>query len=144
MVSVRATAEERQRALPGDTLIPDAETMVMHAVTIATPVERVWPWLVQMGAGRAGWYSHDWVDNGGRPSALTIVPELQHLAPGDVMPSLPGARDAFVVAVVEAGRDLVLTVPAAGGGLLVSWEFFLEPRARGTTRLLVRGRLSSQ
>jgi hypothetical protein len=142
--NVRATAPERQRALRGDTLLPDAATIVMHAVTIAAPVERVWPWLVQMGAGRAGWYSHDWVDNGGKPSAVTIVPELQHLAPGDVMPSLPGAKDSFVVAVVEAERDLVLTVPAAGGGLLVSWEFFLEPLARRTTRLLVRGRLSAQ
>jgi hypothetical protein len=142
--NVRATVPERLRALPGDTLLPDASTIVMHAVTIVAPVERVWPWLVQMGAGRAGWYSHDWVDNGGTPSAVTIVPELQHLAPGDVLPSLPGAKDSFIAAVVEAERDLVLTVPAAGGGLLVSWEFFLEPRARRTTRLLVRGRVSSQ
>ncbi len=143
LVNVRATAQERQRALPGDTLLPDAATVVMHAVTIAAPVDRVWPWLVQMGAGRAGWYSYDWVDNGRRPSAVTILPELQHLTAGNVMPSLPGAKDSFVVAVVEAERDLVLTVPAASGGLLVSWEFFLEPLTRWTTRLLVRGRLSS-
>lgn len=141
---VRATAEELHRALPGDRLLPDADTMVMHAITIATPVERVWPWLVQMGAGRAGWYSHDWVDNGGTPSAKTIVPDLQHLALGDVMPSLPRTRSSFVAAVVETERDLVLTVPAPGGGLLVTWEFFLKPLAPRTTRLLVRGRLNSQ
>jgi len=116
----------------------------MHAVTIAAPPEQVWPWLVQMGSGRAGWYSYDWVDNDSHPSATTIVPALQHIAPGDVMPSLPGTRDSFIVAVVQPERDLILTVPATTGGLLVSWEFFLEPLTRHRTRLLVRGRVSSQ
>ena len=60
------------------------------------------------------------------------------------MPSLPGARDSFIVAAVEAERDLVLSVPAAGRGLVVSWEFFLEPLDQRRTRLLVRGRVSSQ
>jgi hypothetical protein len=60
----------------------------MHAVTIAAPPEAVWPWLVQMGSGQTGWYSDDWVDNDGRLSATNIVPELQHLAVGDIMPSL--------------------------------------------------------
>ncbi|MGP0094141.1 MAG: hypothetical protein ACLPKB_29975 [Xanthobacteraceae bacterium] len=94
--------------------------------------------------GRAGWYSYDWVDNDGRPSATAIVPNLQDVKPGDVMPSLPGATDSFIVASVQPNRDLVLTVPAAGGGLLVSWEFFLEPVTQRQTRLLVRGRVSSQ
>ena len=143
-LAVNATAQERQRALPGDTLIPDATVTVTHAVTIAATVEQVWPWLVQIGSGRAGWYSYDWVDNGGRPRATTIVPELQHVAPGDVLPSLPGAKDSFVVAAVEPKCDLVLIVPAAGGGPLASWEFFLEPLAQRGTRLLVRGRVSSQ
>ncbi len=143
-VNVRATTQERQRALPGDTLIPDAAATVMHAITIAATLEQVWPWLVQMGSGRAGWYSYDWVDNDGRPSATEIIPELQHVAPGDVLPSLPGANDSFIVAAVEPQSDLILTVPAAGGGLLVTWEFFLEPLAQRRTRLLVRGRVGSQ
>ncbi len=143
-VSVRSTPQERQRALPGDTLIPDATATVMHAITIAAAQDRVWPWLVQMGSGRAGWYSYDWVDNDGRPSAMEIIPELQHVAPGDVIPSLPGAKDSFIVGAVEAERDLILTVPAAGGGLLVTWEFFLEPLAQNRTRLLVRGRVGAQ
>jgi hypothetical protein len=137
------TRDEFKRPLPGDALVPNAATMVMHAATIAAPPKCVWPWLVQMGAGRAGWYSYDWVDNGGMPSATEIIPDLQHLAPGDIMPSLPGARDNFVVAAIEPQRDLILTVPAAGGGNLVSWEFFLEPHPSGT-RLLVRGRIAPQ
>jgi hypothetical protein len=141
---MRATQHERERPLPGDALVFDAAATVMHAVTIAAPPERVWPWLVQMGSGRAGWYSYDWVDNDGHPSAVAIVPELQNIAPGDVMPSLPGAKDSFIVAAVQPQRDLILTVRAASGGILVSWEFFLEPLARDRTRLLVRGRVGAQ
>ncbi len=144
LASIRVRPQERKRSLPGDLLIPDAAATVMHAVTIGAPPECVWPWLVQMGAGRAGWYSYDWVDNGGRPSATEIIPALQHVAPGDVLPSLPGVKDSFIVADVQPGRDLILSVPAAGGGLVVSWEFFLEPLAQRRTRLLVRGRVSSQ
>src|SRR5208337_32342 len=144
LASIRATLLERKRSLPADLLIPDPAAVVMHAVTIAAPPERVWPWLVQMGSGRAGWYSYDWVDNDGHPSASEIIPALQQLAPGDVLPSLPGVKDSFIVAAVQPARDLILSVPAAGGGLVVSWEFFLEPLAQRRTRLLVRGRVSSQ
>jgi len=143
LLFIRPTREEFRRPLPGDALVLNPAATVMHAVTIAAPLECVWPWLVQMGAGRAGWYSYDWVDNGGRPSATGIIPELQHIAPGEIMPSLPGALDSFVVTAVEPQRDLILTVPAAGGGHLVSWEFFLEPHSSGT-RLLVRGRVGEQ
>jgi hypothetical protein len=143
-VNFRPTPQERRQALPGDTLIPDAAATVMHAVTIAATPDRVWPWLVQMGSGRAGWYSYDWVDNDSHPSATAIVPSLQDVKPGGALPSLPGAKESFVVATVQPNRDLVLTVPAAGGGLLASWEFFLAPLAQRRTRLLVRGRVSSQ
>ena len=57
-----------------DALVSNAAATVMHAATIRAPVECVWPWLVQMGAGRAGWYSYDWVDNGGKPSASEVIP----------------------------------------------------------------------
>jgi hypothetical protein len=143
-VSVRASPIERRRSLPGDALIPDAAATVMHAITISTTPERIWPWLVQMGAGRAGWYSYDWVDNDGHPSATEIILSLQHVAPGHVMPSLRGDKRSFIVHAVEPARDLVLVVPAAAGSFLVTWEFFLEPFAPGRTRLLVRGRVSAQ
>ena len=89
-----------------------------------------------MGSGRAGWYSYDCVDNGCRLSATEIIPALQHIAPGDVMPALPGVEDSFIVGSVEPERDLILTVPAAGGGILVSWEFFLEPLGACPSNLL--------
>jgi hypothetical protein len=96
-----------------------------------------------MGAGRAGWYSWDAVDNGGTPSATRILPAFQTLVSGDVMPAIPGANDAFVVADVDPPRDLVLTVPDGRGGHAVAWEHILDPLPGGRTRLLVRGRASS-
>jgi hypothetical protein len=96
-----------------------------------------------MGSDRAGWYSWDRIDNGGRPSATSIVPAFQTVVLGDVMPAVPGATDAFVVASIDPPRDLVLTVPDGRGGNAVAWEHVLDPIAGGRTRLLVRGRASS-
>ena len=64
----RATPEEAHRPLPGDEVIPHPIGSQTHAITIDMPPDQVWPWLVQMGCGRAGWYSYDLLDNGGRPS----------------------------------------------------------------------------
>jgi hypothetical protein len=138
-----ATAAERHRALPADDLVPDPIFTSTHAVTIDAPPEEVWHWIAQMGAGRAGWYSWDLIDNGGTPSAKRLVPELQNVAPGDVMPAVPRATDAFVVASVDPPSDLVLTVPDGHGANAVAWEHWLEPIDGGRTRLIVRGRASS-
>ena len=76
--SVRATEGEANRPLPGDELIPEAVASLAHAITIRCDRGDVWPWLAQMGAGsRAGWYSYDFIDNGRRPSAVRVIPELQ-------------------------------------------------------------------
>jgi CubicO group peptidase (beta-lactamase class C family) len=97
-----------------------------------------------MGGDRAGWYSWDAIDNGGKPSSLSIIADLQTVAPGDVIPAVPGAKDAFVVAAVDPPRDLVLTAPDGGGGDAVSWEHFLEPIDGDRTRLILRGCVSSR
>lgn len=135
---------EKRRAMPADSLVADPMGTVTSAVTIDAPPERVWPWLAQIGAGRAGWYSYDWIDNGGHPSAKSILPECQQIAPGDILPATPGATDAFCVAVVEPPHHLVLTVPDASGGNQVSYEFLLEPLDHGRTHLIVRGRISQR
>src|SRR4249920_1663922 len=78
-----STAAERRRDLPGDELMADPMAVTTHATTIATPPERVWPWLLQMGWHRGGWYTAEWVDRllfpANWPSATDIVPALQHL-----------------------------------------------------------------
>ena len=136
------TAVERHRSLAADGMVPDPIFTSTHAITISAPLEDVWPWIAQMGAGRGGWYSWDAVDNGGTPSAMRVLPELQTVVPGDVMPAVPGATDAFVVAAADPPRDLVLTVPDGHGGHAVAWEHRLEPIDGGRTRLVVRGRAS--
>lgn len=139
-----ATAVEKRRSLPADVMVSDPIFTSTHAITIDAPPEQVWPWIAQMGSGRAGWYSWDVIDNGGRASSRSILPALQTVGPGDVMPAVPGANDAFVVAAVEPSRDLVLTVPDGHGGNAVTWEHFLQPLDGGRTRLIVRGRASSR
>ena len=134
-----ATALEKRRPLPVDALVPEPIFASTHAITIDAPPEQVWPWIAQMGAGRAGWYSSDAIDNGGTRSSGSIVPALQTVARGDIMPAVPGAKDAFVVAAVERNRDLVLTVPDGRGRNAVAWEHVLDPLPGDRTRLIVRG-----
>ena len=87
--SVRADHDERVRDLSGDELIPKPTGSVTHAITIRRSALDVWPWLAQMGSGRAGWYAYDFVDNGGRPSTERILPEFQNAGVGTVFPALP-------------------------------------------------------
>ena len=100
-----ATTLERRRPLPVDSLVSEPIFASTHAITIDAPPEYVWPWIAQMGAGRAGWYSWDAIDNGGRPSATSILPTFQTVVNGDVMPAIPGATDAFIVAAVDPPVD---------------------------------------
>ena len=108
-----ATAEERRRGLPGDELMGRPMAATTHATTIAAPPEQIWPWLVQVGWHRGGWYTAEWVDRllfpANWPSATTIVPALQHLEVGDRIPDGPPESGcAFVVTRLEAQRHLVL------------------------------------
>jgi hypothetical protein len=68
-----ATILERRRPLRVDAMIPDPLFTSTQAVTIDAPPEQVWPWIAQMGAGRAGWYSWDAIDNGATPSASRVL-----------------------------------------------------------------------
>lgn len=148
----RVTPEEVSRPLPGDEVIPHPiGSAGMHAITIDVPPDQVWPWLVQMGCDRAGWYSYDLLDNGGRHSATTINPAWQHLAIGDVMPAVPGWRDAFLVIDFTPDKMLLLGVPnvntAGGAGETLasahaftrSWVHVLEETPDHHTRLITRG-----
>jgi hypothetical protein len=127
-----ATDEEIARALPGDELLPDANVST-RAITIDARPEQVWPWLVQLGYGRAGWYSYDWIDNDGHPSASRVVPELQRLEPGDQILMIPGMGPR--VRAVEPNRYLL--AGDARGGI---WCLALDPLNGGRTRLISRWR----
>ncbi|HEX2444854.1 MAG TPA: hypothetical protein VHJ77_12980 [Vicinamibacterales bacterium] len=139
--SVRADLAERTRRLPGDEFIPEPLGTLTHAITIGRAPRDVWPWLIQMGAGsRAGWYSYDVLDNGGRPSATRVVPQLQDIAIGTLFPALPGVTEGFAVLAFEPNRSLILGWPNSDGQPLVTWAFVLEARDSHTTKLIVRAR----
>lgn len=129
--------------MAGDDLIPQPIGSVNHAITINRPPVSVWPWLAQMGSGRAGWYSYDFIDNGRHHSAERILPEFQHTVVGSIFPALPGAKDVFVVAECDPGKSLVLAWRMPGGEYQTTWAFVLQPSQPNQTRLIVRGRVAS-
>jgi hypothetical protein len=128
-----ATPEEVAAPLPGDDLIPHPMFDATRAITIAAAPDQVWPWLIQAGVTRAGWYSYDLLDNLGRPSARRIIPELQHLAPGDVVPMSPDGKQGIEVHSMEAPTSMVWSSPGE-----TSWTWQLDPLPHGSTRLITR------
>ena len=96
---------EAKQPLAGDELIPVPSAIETRSITIDAPPAAVWPWLVQMGYGRGGWYSYDQLDMRGT-SATKILPDYQAIAVGDIVPTSP--TTGFVVREVEPERALVL------------------------------------
>ncbi|UCH43636.1 MAG: hypothetical protein JSW16_03600 [Dehalococcoidales bacterium] len=152
-----ATEDEVQRSWPGDDLVPDPKGTYIHAITIQAPAADVWPWLVQIGQGRGGFYSYELLENliGCKMhNADEIVPELQHLEVGDNIPMHPSIGNPYKVAVIEPGRALILLIRAdmETGNTFEptdkipakyqnsSWLFLLDENDDGTTRLISRSR----
>ena len=134
-----ATPEEVAQRLPGDELLDPADIVATRAIEIEAPPSAIWPWLVQMGPGRAGAYTYDWIENLfglNMHSVDRIHPEWQHLEVGDVLRSRedrPGMR----VEVLEPER--VLSNRSEAGDWV--WTFALAPTA-GSTRLISRNRIA--
>jgi hypothetical protein len=152
----RPSVRERRCRLPGDDIVPRAGFVATHAVTISAPPDAVWPWLMQMGWHRAGWYTPHWVDRllfpANRPSAQQLIAELQSLRVGDFVPDgPPQTRCGFVVDRLDPNHHLVLHSDShlplrwrVEGKASVdwTWAFVLRPLDRGArTRLLVRWRI---
>jgi hypothetical protein len=130
-----ATSQEAVGSMPGDDLVPVAHFTATRAITIDAPPERVWPWLVQVGAGRAGFYSYDLLDSLGRPSAEQVLPEWQQVHVGDMAAPLtrhPTPTTSFVVAAFRHPDHLVWAKPDS------CWAWKLTPLPGGRTRLVTR------
>ena len=142
--------DEHEDALPGDELVPGARVVATRAVTVDAPPRDVWPWLVQLGQGRGGFYSYDALENLvglGIHSADAVEERWQGLAVGDDVHL--AEQVALRVARLETDDHLVLLgAPEPGEPDVMpfafSWAFVVRPLAPDTgtvrTRLLVRER----
>jgi hypothetical protein len=130
-----ATPEEVSRPLPGDQLVTRPTFNATRAISIAAPPEEIWPWLVQIGLTRAGWYSYDILDNLGRHSARQIIPELQGLAAGDIVPMSPDGKQGIKVHSLDAPSSMVWGTPED-----TTWTWQLDANPDGSTRLITRVR----
>jgi hypothetical protein len=148
-----SSPQERRARLPGDELVDRPTVQTDHAVTIDAPPGDVWPWLVQMGWGRGGWYTARWVDRllfpANRPSAQRIRPELQDVAVGTFIPDGPPETECGLYVVrLERERALVLRSNShlprswrSRAELDWTWTFVLVPLDGGRrTRFHFRSR----
>jgi hypothetical protein len=133
-----ATSEEVAASMPGDDMVAGAQYHPTRAIVIDASPEAVWPWLVQVGCLRAGWYADDLLDNLGRPSATRVIPELQELRVGQWVPMGPGEPNegtAFQVHAFDENRWLLWAKPDS------TWVWLLRELPRGRTRLITRVRV---
>lgn len=150
-----ATPGEAAVTLAGDDAVPEPTGQITRAVTIDATPEVIWPWLVQLGADRGGFYSYDWLENlfGLQVhSADSVVQEWQQLRVGDIVYAIRNRTAGWYVVELIPGEVLVLQVAdlKAGRpirrsdrfGLEFLWTFALRPDGSGRTRLLVRERLA--
>jgi len=152
-----ATDDEIWQPLPGDDLVPDSGGGYTHAITIHATTDMVWPWLVQMGQGRGGFYSYELLENMvgcNMDNADQIIPEFQHLKVGDEVTMHPTNSSPYVVDAIQSCRSLILQLridtqtgkPFGMNDLLPdqyhngSWAFILKEVDKATTRLICRSR----
>jgi len=141
-----ATTAETIRPLPGDELVSNPKQISTRAITIETPVDEVWSWLVQIGQGRGGFYSYDFLENligCDIHSTDQILPEYQQLAVGDRVRLGPEGYPFYTVAGLETGWVLTLWADAPEGEeapIEETWLFYLNEIGPDRTRLIVRNR----
>jgi hypothetical protein len=149
-----ATDEEVEQPMPGDEEVAQANYQSTRAITIEARPAQVWSWLVQIGYGRAGFYSYARIERAlglhELSNAEQILPEFQHLSVGDIIPLEPGGS-GWRVASLEPNRLLVLALGESDGGLMgdvvmkpahgaSTWVYMLHELDNTHTRLIVRWR----
>jgi hypothetical protein len=143
--SVAASPAEQRAPRPGDELVSPADVVMDRAFTVDAPAEAVWPWLLQLGKRRAGWYLPRRIERflpPGRRAARTVNPAWLGLAAGDVIPDYGGRDETFEVA--EISRAAALVYRSQRGRTSVTWSITLEPgpEGAGTTRVFLRLRMA--
>ncbi len=149
-----ASQAEIGASMPYEEMVPHPKAVATRAITIHAAVEQVWPWFAQLGCDRAGWYSYDLLDNGGKKSADRILPEFQNIKVGDPIGMIPGGKMSMPVSRLDPGRLMVLggtidTSTGKGGDIndpnlksYFAWTITIQlvPVDGNTTRLVIRNR----
>jgi hypothetical protein len=142
VVSLRnwgASADEISGPVVGDEVCPDARVVATRCITISAPPADVFAWIRQMGFGRAGWYSYDWIDNLGRKSATSIHAEWQDVHSGSIVPAGPIDFEAVIVDPPRAFVIKVATRGRMGKRMCFTLSYELREDPAGT-RLVTRMR----
>ncbi|MDQ2692345.1 MAG: hypothetical protein M3Y68_09965, partial [Chloroflexota bacterium] len=140
-----ASKSEVAASLPGDDLVPSPRISYTRAISINATPEEIYPWIVQIGAERGGWYSYEWFETNILRCEITNADRIhgkwQNLKVGDPVRMCPGASGPppYEVALLESDRAMILGHQESGEWIEV-WQFVLLPRADGSTRLIVRSR----
>ena len=122
------------QSLPGDELVLNPDFNATRAITINASPNSIWPWIIQIGSGRAGWYSIDWIDNGGVKSSNMILNEFQKIENGMFIPFTPDQKKGRWVREFEVNKFILWEDKKNKA----SWLWYLNEQSDGTTRLITR------
>ena len=129
-----ATADEVVRSMPGDSVVRRPHFVATRAVTIDAPPAEVWKWIVQIGSSRAGWYSIDWIDNGGVRSSREILPKYQKIEQGYFIPFTPDQKNGMWVAEFVVPKYILWRDDKGKA----TWLWHMQELPGGKTRLVTR------
>ncbi len=132
-----ATDAEVKRSMPGDEIVDKPSFNATRAVTIHAPSQNIYPWIVQMGVTRAGWYSHDLLDNLGRRSAESLLPEHQNIQIGDLIPISPNGKQGMWVKYFRKNKWMLWWDKKGD----TTWIWEIHPAGQNSFRLITRIRV---
>jgi hypothetical protein len=132
-----ATDEEVERTMPGDDIVNWPTFNATRGITVTANPGDIWPWLLQLGSKRAGFYSYDWIDNAGMPSSERILSEFQQISIGDFIPMTPDGKQGMWVKDFKT-NEYILWWDKKGNS---TWLWQLSPLDSTNTRLITRLRV---
>jgi hypothetical protein len=129
-----STKNEVKLRLPGDEIVVKPNFNATRAITIAASPQEIWKWIIQIGSKRAGWYSIDWMDNGGQPSATKILTEFQKIEEGQFIPFTPDQKNGMWVKEFKVNEYILWVDKTAKA----TWLWYIYLNDKNETRLITR------
>lgn len=129
-----STNEELKSKLPGDEIVKTVHFNATRAISINAAPDNIWKWIIQIGSKRAGWYSIDWIDNGGVESSRVILPEFQKIETGYFVPFTPDQKNGMWVKEFKE-NEYILWIDKEGNA---TWLWYLKKVSDTETRLITR------